>query len=153
MEKNIIKYEGGLTKTIDNAISITNKLLNVEEIDAVPVNIGFEKTDGSMSIIFPANTIIPVQKKEVFTISAKNQNFIAIHLLQGFSQKASENKSLMRFSIYDIPSPLVEIIFEIDRNGILNLSTQDKKFNIHIDERYGGLSKNEIQQLKFATEK
>lgn len=153
---DLIKYEGGLIKRVGNAISVTNKLLNVESDNVTPLNIGFETDKGLISIIFPSNTVLPVQKKETFIISFDKQTFITIHLLQGFSNKAIENKSLMKFSICGIPmlpssESMIDVIFEIDNNGILHLNTQDKRFKIRVDEYFGGLSKDEIRQLKFET--
>lgn len=150
----LIKYEGGLIKRVGNAISVTNKLLNVESDNVTPLNIGFETDEGLISIIFPLNTGLPAQKKETFIVSLDNQTLITIHLLQGFSKKALENKSLMKFSIYDTPTlssgeQMIEVIFEIDNNGILHLSTQDKRFKIRVDEYFSGLSKDEIKEMKF----
>lgn len=150
-ENSIVKYEGSLIKTIENAIRITNKLLTVENNDVVPLNIGFETSDGLMSVIFPVNTIIPVQKKLVFT-SDKNQNFIVINLFQGFSKKISENKNLMRFRINYEPLNYgfefqIEVVFDIDLYGILSVSTLDNKSKIIIEEFSSGVSKDDIQQM------
>ncbi len=154
MENNeLVKFKGGLIKRVGNAIGITNKLLNINASDITPVNIGFETAEGLMSIIIAANTAIPIQKKEAFIISLNHQNCITVHLLQGFSKRAAENKSLMRFTICDIPKSLtkefkIEVILEIDSNGILSVSMKDERFKIRVDEYSGGLSKEEIQTMK-----
>lgn len=150
----LIRYDDGLLKRLGNTISITNKLLYIEPNDLTSLNIGYEKADGFISIIVPANTAMPIQKKEIFTVCFDNQKSIKIHLLQGISKKANKNKSLMRFSIYNIsesPTPeiKIEIIFEIDTNGILHISTNDNRFKIRVDEKSAGLSMEEIQKLKW----
>ena len=151
--KGLIKYKDGQIKRIGNAINVTNKILNIESDDFIPLNICYEKEDGLISIIIPVKTCIPIQKKEVFIVHFGNEYSITIQLLQGISKKARENRDLTKFSIYNISKSLiqeveVEIIFEIDINGILYLSTKDKRFKIEIDEYSNGLSRSEIQKMK-----
>ena len=149
----LIKYKGCLINHVGNAISVTNKLITIEPNDLTFLNLGYEKADGEISIIIPANTAIPIQKKETFVTGFDNQKIIKIDLLQGISKKVNENKSLIRFSICNISeSPILEIkmevIFEIDKNGILYISTNDNRFKIQIDEHSKGLSNDEVQKLK-----
>jgi molecular chaperone DnaK (HSP70) len=148
----LIKYERSVIKRVNDVIGVTNKLLNIKSNDFTPLNIGFETANGLVSIIIPANTALPLRKKEIFIIPSVNKISITINLLQGLSKKASENKNLIRFSIYYIsiePSEelSIEVIFEIDINGVLHLSTQDKRFRIQVDEYFNGVSKEEIQKM------
>lgn len=133
--------------------SIAHILFSVQEQDIMPMSLYFEAANGLALPILKANTSLPVQAKQSFTTSKDWVKTINVHLLQGFSDIANENKSLMRFSIENIPAapkgePQIQVIFEIDTNGILHLTPQDKSLKIIIDKTFDGLSKEQIKQLQ-----
>jgi len=125
-------------------------------LDVTPLTLGVETLGGVMTPLIEANTTIPTSKTEVFSTAADNQTEVTIHVLQGNRQMASDNRTLGRFNLAGIPSaprgmPQIEVTFDIDRNGILNVSAKDKATNkeqsIRI-EGSGGLSKEEITRMK-----
>ncbi len=106
---------------------VTDMLL----LDVTPLSLGVETLGGVMTAIIPRNTTIPTKKSEVFSTAADGQTNVEIHVLQGERQLASDNKSLGTFKLDGIPAaprgvPQIEVTFDIDANGILSVSAQDK---------------------------
>ncbi len=122
-------------------------------LDVTPLSLGLETLGGVMTTLIPRNTTIPTKKKEVFTTAADNQTQVEIHVLQGERQMAADNRSLGRFHLVGIPPaprgvPQIEVTFDIDANGILNVSAVDKatgkQQNITITAS-SGLTKEEVE--------
>ena len=129
-------------------------------LDVIPLTLGVETLGGVMTPLIEANTTIPTSKTEVFSTAADNQTEVTIHVLQGNRPMAGDNRTLGRFNLTGIPSaprglPQIEVTFDIDRNGILNVSAKDKatgkEQSIRI-EGSGGLSKDEIERMKREAE-
>ena len=125
-------------------------------LDVVPLSVGVETLGGVMTKLIEANTTIPTRKSEVFSTAADNQPSVEIHVLQGERPMAADDKTLGRFHLDGIAParrgiPQIEVTFEIDANGILNVSAKDKatgkEQSIRI-EASSGLSKDEIQRMK-----
>jgi len=125
-------------------------------LDVTPLSLGIETLGGVATKLIEANTTIPTQKSEIFTTAADNQTSVEIHILQGERPMAKDNKSLGRFHLDGIPPaprgvPQIEVTFDIDANGILNVSAKDKASgkaqSIRI-EHSSGLSKEEIEKMK-----
>jgi molecular chaperone DnaK len=124
-------------------------------LDVTPLSLGVETQGGVMTVLIPRNTTIPTRKSEVFSTAADNQDRVEIHVLQGERPMASENKSLGRFVLDGIPPaprgvPQIEVTFDIDANGILNVSARDKASGKeqHITiQATSGLSENEIKRM------
>lgn len=125
-------------------------------LDVTPLSLGIETMGGVMTKLIEANTTIPTKKSEVFSTAADNQPSVEINVIQGERPMAKDNKSLGRFILDGIPPaprgvPQVEVTFDIDANGILNVSAKDKgtgkQQNIRI-EAGSGLSKDEIERMK-----
>ncbi len=125
-------------------------------LDVTPLSLGIETMGGVMTKLIEANTTIPAKKSEVFTTAADNQPSVEIHVLQGERPMAKDNKSIGRFHLDGIPPaprgvPQVEVTFDIDSNGILNVSAKDKgtgkEQSIRI-EASSGLSDDEINKMK-----
>ena len=100
-------------------------------LDVTPLSLGVETLGGVMTVLIPRNTTIPVRKTEVFTTAEDNQTAVDIHVLQGERPMAADNKSLGRFRLEGIPPaprgvPQIEVTFDIDANGILNVTARDK---------------------------
>ncbi|MBI2019310.1 molecular chaperone DnaK [Candidatus Daviesbacteria bacterium] len=124
-------------------------------LDVTPLTLGIETLGGVRTPLIPRNTTIPASKSEVFSTAADNQTSVEINVLQGEREMASDNKSLGRFILDGIPPaprgvPQVEVTFDIDANGILNVTAHDKatgkKQNITITGSTG-LSKDEVEKM------
>ncbi|MBQ3629198.1 MAG: molecular chaperone DnaK [Bacteroidaceae bacterium] len=147
--------------------SIQGAILNKEEgvgdivlLDVTPLSMGIETLGGVMTKLIDANTTIPCKKSEVFSTAADNQTEVTIHVLQGERPMAAQNKSIGRFNLTGIAParrgiPQIEVSFDIDANGILNVSAKDKatgkEQSIRI-EASSGLSKEEIDRMKAEAE-
>jgi len=125
-------------------------------LDVTPLSLGIETMGGVFTKLIESNSTIPVKKSQVFSTAADNQPSVEIHVLQGERSMASDNKTLGRFMLSDIPPsprgiPQIEVTFDIDANGIISVSAQDKttgkQQNIRI-ESGNKLSDDEIQKMK-----
>jgi molecular chaperone DnaK len=125
-------------------------------LDVTPLSLGVETLGGVMTKLIERNTTIPTSKKEVFSTAADGQTSVDIHVLQGEREFARDNRTLGRFQLSDIPPaprgvPQIEVTFDIDANGILNVSAKDlgtgKKQSIVIQSS-SGLSKDEVQKMQ-----
>jgi molecular chaperone DnaK len=129
-------------------------------LDVTPLSLGIETLGGVLTRLIEANTTIPTKKAEVFTTAADNQPSVEVHVLQGERPMARDNRTLGRFHLDGIPPaprgvPQVEVTFDIDANGILNVSARDKatgrQQNITITAS-SGLTKEEIERMKKEAE-
>ncbi len=134
---------------------LSGEVSDVVLLDVTPLSLGLETLGGVMTTLIERNTTIPTKKKETFTTAADNQTQVEIHILQGERQMVPDNRTLGRFNLVGIPSaprgiPQVEVTFDIDANGILNVSAKDmatnKEQNITITAS-SGLSKDEVEDL------
>ena len=125
-------------------------------LDVTPISLGIETLGGVFTPLIEKNTTIPASKSQVFSTAAENQTTVEIHILQGERPMAGDNKTLGRFILDGIPPsprgiPQIEVVFDIDANGILNVSAKDKTSNktqsIRI-EASTQLSKEEVEKLK-----
>ncbi|MCP4551678.1 MAG: molecular chaperone DnaK [Bacteroidetes bacterium] len=135
---------------------LTGEVKDVLLLDVTPLSLGIETLGGVTTKLIDANTTIPTKKSETFSTAADNQTTVEIHVLQGERPMANQNKSIGRFHLDGLPPaprgvPQVEVSFDIDSNGILNVAAQDKATgktqNIRI-EASSGISDDEIQQMK-----
>ena len=143
--------------------AILNKESGVGDVvllDVTPLSLGIETLGGVMTKLIDANTTIPCKKSQVFSTAEDNQPEVTIHVLQGERQFARDNKSIGRFNLAGIAParrgvPQIEVTFDIDANGILNVSAKDKatgkEQTIRI-EASSGLSKEEIDRMKAEAE-
>jgi len=124
-------------------------------LDVTPLSLGVETLGGVMTRLIERNTTIPTKKTEVFSTAADNQTSVEVHVLQGEREMARDNRTLGRFHLVGIPPaprgvPQIEVTFDIDANGILNVSAQDKATgktqNITITAS-SGLSKDEVERM------
>jgi len=124
-------------------------------LDVTPLSLGIETLGGVMTKLINRNTTIPTRKSEIFSTAADNQTTVEIHVLQGEREMAGNNKSIGRFQLAGLPPaprgiPQVEVTFDIDANGILNVSAKDKatgKEQKIIIQPSSGLSESEIQKM------
>lgn len=135
---------------------LTGDVKDVLLLDVTPLSLGIETMGGVMTRLIESNTTIPTKKSEVFSTASDNQPSVEINIIQGERPMAKDNKSLGRFILDGIPPaprgvPQVEVIFDIDANGILHVTAKDKgtgkQQNIRI-EAGSGLSKEEIEKMK-----
>ena len=124
-------------------------------LDVSPLSLGIETMGQVMSVLIEKNTTIPTKKTQVFSTADDNQTAVTIHVLEGERKQAGQNKSLGRFDLSDIPPaprgmPQIEVAFDIDANGILNVSAKDKatgKEQSIVIKASSGLSDEEIEQM------
>ncbi len=137
------------------AAVLSGDVKDVLLLDVTPLSLGIETLGQVMSVLIEKNTTIPTKKTQVFSTADDNQTAVTIHVLQGERKRAAQNKSLGRFDLTDIPPaprgmPQIEVSFDIDANGILNVSAKDKatgKEQSIVIKASSGLSDEEIAQM------
>jgi len=139
---------------------LTGEVKDVLLLDVTPLSLGIETMGGVFTKLIESNTTIPAKKSEVFSTAADNQPSVEIHVLQGERPMAKDNRTIGRFHLSDIPPaprgvPQIEVTFDIDANGIMNVSAKDKgtgkEQKIRI-EASSGLTDEEIQKMKQEAE-
>jgi len=139
---------------------LTGEVKDVLLLDVIPLSLGIETLGGVFTKLIEANTTIPTRKSEVFSTAADNQTSVQIHVLQGERPMAKDNRSLGQFILDGIPPaprgvPQIEVTFDVDANGILNVTAKDKatgkEQKIRI-EAGSGLTKEEIERMKKEAE-
>ena len=137
------------------AAVLAGEVKDVLLLDVTPLSLGIETLGRVMSVLIEKNTTIPSKKTQVFSTADDNQTAVTIHVLQGERKQAAQNKSLGQFDLRDIPPaprgmPQIEVAFDIDANGILNVSAKDKatgKEQSIVIKASSGLSDAEIEQM------
>jgi molecular chaperone DnaK len=137
------------------AAVLTGEVKDLLLLDVTPLSLGIETLGGVMTTLISRNTTIPTKKSEIFTTAADNQTSVEVHVLQGERPMARDNRTLGKFHLVGIPPaprgiPQIEVAFDIDANGILNVSAKDtatgKQQNITITAS-SGLTKEEIEKM------
>ena len=139
---------------------LTGEVKDVLLLDVTPLSLGIETLGGVFTKLIDANTTIPTQKSEVFSTASDNQPSVEIHVVQGERAMAKDNRTIGRFHLSDLPPaprgvPQIEVIFDIDANGIINVSAKDKatgKVQSVRIEASSGLSKEDIEKMKREAE-
>jgi molecular chaperone DnaK len=134
---------------------LSGDVTDVLLLDVTPLTLGIETMGGVATAVIEKNTTIPSKKSQVFSTADDNQSAVTIHIVQGERKQAAQNKSLGRFDLADIPPaprgmPQIEVTFDIDSNGILNVSAKDKatgKEQSIVIKSSSGLSDEEIEQM------
>jgi len=137
------------------AAVLSGEVTDVLLLDVTPLSLGIETMGGVASVLIEKNTTIPTKKTQVFSTADDNQTAVTIHVVQGERKQAAQNKSLGRFDLSDIPPsprgmPQIEVAFDLDANGILNVSAKDKatgKEQSIIIKASSGLSDEEIEKM------
>lgn len=137
------------------AAVLAGEVTDVLLLDVTPLSLGIETMGGVMSALIEKNTTIPTQKSQVFSTADDSQPAVTIHVLQGERKQAAQNKSLGQFDLADIPpaprgTPQIEVSFDLDANGILNVSAKDKatgKEQSIVIKASSGLSDEEVEQM------
>jgi molecular chaperone DnaK len=167
--KEIFGKEGNKSVNPDEAVAAgaaiqggitTGEVKDILVLDVTPLSMGVETYGGVMTVMIPRNTTIPHSKTEVFSTAADNQPSVEIHVLQGEREFAKDNRTLGKFQLGGIASaprgvPQIEVTFDIDVNGILNVKAKDKatgKENKVEIKGHSGLSKEEIERMKKEAE-
>jgi molecular chaperone DnaK len=134
---------------------LSGSVKDVLLLDVTPLSLGIETMGGVMTKLIEKNTTIPTKANQVFSTAADNQTAVTVHVMQGEREMASANKSLGRFDLSDLPPaprgmPQIEVTFDIDANGILNVSAKDKATNKAqsiVIKASSGLSEDEIKNM------
>lgn len=167
--KEIFGKEGNKSVNPDEAVAVgaaiqggitTGEVKDILVLDVTPLSMGVETYGGVMTVMIPRNTTIPTSKSETFSTAADNQTSVEIHVLQGEREFAKDNRTLGKFQLQGIPPaprgmPQIEVTFDIDVNGILNVRAKDKatgKENKVEIRGHSGLSKDEIERMKKEAE-
>jgi len=137
------------------AAVLSGEVNDVLLLDVTPLSLGIETLGGVTSVLIEKNTTIPTKKTQVFSTADDNQTAVTIHVVQGERKQANQNKSLGRFDLSDIPPsprgmPQIEVAFDLDANGILNVSAKDKatgKQQSIVIKASSGLSDEEIKRM------
>lgn len=137
------------------AAVLSGDVKDVLLLDVTPLSLGIETLGGVMNTLIEKNTTIPAKKQQVYSTADDNQTAVTIHVLQGERKQATQNKSLGRFDLNDIPPaprgiPQIEVSFDIDANGILNVSAKDQatgKEQSIVIKASSGLSDDEIDEM------
>ena len=137
------------------AAVLSGDVKDVLLLDVTPLSLGIETLGGVMNVLIDKNTTIPAKKQQVYSTAEDGQTAVTIQVLQGERKQAAQNKSLGRFDLTDIPPsargvPQIEVSFDIDANGILNVSAKDKatgKEQSIVIKASSGLSEDEIQKM------
>src|SRR3954471_14617385 len=169
MVKEIFGKEGNKSVNPDEAVAVgaaiqggitTGEVKDILVLDVTPLSMGVETYGGVMTVMIPRNTTIPTSKSETFSTAADNQTNVEIHVLQGEREFAKDNRTLGKFQLTGIPPsprgvPQIEVTFDIDVNGILNVKARDKatgkESKVEI-KGHSGLSKEEIDRMKKEAE-
>jgi molecular chaperone DnaK len=134
---------------------LSGEVQNVVLLDVTPLSLGVETLGGVMTPLIPRNSTIPTRKSEIFSTAADSQPAVDVHVLQGERKLAADNRTLGRFQLSGIPpaprgTPQIEVTFDIDANGILNVSAKDKATNkeqkVEI-KASSGLNKDEVERM------
>merc|ERR1712146_352298 len=139
---------------------LTGEVKDVLLLDVTPLSLGIETMGGVFTKLIDSNTTIPTQKSQVFSTAADNQPSVEIHVLQGERAMAADNKTIGRFHLDGIPPaqrgvPQIEVTFDIDANGLIQVTALDKATNKSQDiriEASSGLTEEEIEKMKKEAE-